>query len=172
MAEKGSAQRRICGIWSYGTILRWWPWSLRSPNTTIEEKSNDPSTRLWEINQTTFQHFTCNPLFKQASHRRPLRGRRGHLSLSLSLLICSVRAPVAYSIWGIGRCSMEGSYCEEHFQSRDIPVVTFGFSFLSYRPSICKPTFLSRTERDGSLFFFCFSSPPLVPATGSWGNLF
>lgn len=55
----GSAQRRRDLRHLVEGFISRWPWSLRSPDTTPEGKSNDSSTRLWEINQMTFQHFTC-----------------------------------------------------------------------------------------------------------------
>jgi hypothetical protein len=43
--------------------------------------------------------------------------------------------------WGSGWVSTEGFYCEEHFSTRDIPVVTIGFSFHS--PSIASRRFVA-----------------------------
>jgi len=96
------------------------------------------------------------------SYRWPLRGRRGRLSL-LSL-ICSVRAPVAYSIGDLG------GFPRKDFTARSIfqleisrwSLLAFLFILLALRADV-----LSRIECDGSSFFFFFSSPPLLPAIGT-----
>lgn len=121
----GSAQRRRGLRHLVEGFISRWPWSLRSPDTTPEGKSNDSSTRLWEINQTTFQHFTCIHF----SSKIDGLSAEDEAVFSPFSLLCSVRAPVAYSIGDLGGVSTEGFYCEEHFQTRDIPVVTIGFFF-------------------------------------------
>ena len=83
-----------------------------SPETNLEGKSNDSSTQLWEIKQTTFQHFTCIHF----SSKIPINGLSAEdeaVSLSLFSLICSVRAPVALQHWGLGG-STEGFLLREH----------------------------------------------------------
>lgn len=133
----GKAQRRRDLRHLVTRILSMRPWSLRSPDTKLEAKSKDSSTWFWEINQTTFQHFTCIHFSSKSLYRRSLRGRRGRLS-PFSLL-CSVRAPVAYSIGDLGgfhgRILQRGA-----FSTRDIPVVTIGFlSFLlALRTDVCR----------------------------------
>ena len=82
-----------------------------------------------------FSTLYLHTLFKQ--DRRPLRGRRGRLSLFS--LLCSVRAPVAYSIGDLGgfhgRILQRGA-----FSTRDIPVVTIGFLsiLLALQVDVCR----------------------------------
>lgn len=116
----GSAQRRRDSRHLVTRNHSTRPWSLRSPDTT----------RLWETNQTTFQHFTCIHF----SSKLDGLSAEDEAVFSLFSLLCSVRASVAYSIGDLGGVPTQGFYCEEHFSTRDIPVVTTDFSFHS--PSI------------------------------------